>query len=84
MRSREQLAAILADDQQPTRLHTGRDWLTLGAALRRGGQRSAARDALTRADGIFVSVGAQGWIDRASAELRALVPAQWRRTVISL
>ena len=84
MRSRERLAAILADDQQPTRLHTGQDWLTLGAALRRGGQRSAARDALTVADGIFVSVGAQGWIDRASAELRALVPAQWRRTVISL
>jgi DNA-binding CsgD family transcriptional regulator len=70
--ARERLAAALAAHPDPARLQTGRNWLALGATLRRAGHRTAAREGLSRALGIFVATGARGWAERAAAELRAL------------
>lgn len=70
--SRERLAASLRAHQPATRMQTGHDWLTLGAAQRRAGQRSLAREALRKAHAIFSAAGALDWSERAAVELRTI------------
>ena len=67
----DRLAAALEADTGQTRVVTARSWLTYGEVLRRGGDRSAARAALSRAEQLFRAAGAQSWLDRVAAELRA-------------
>jgi DNA-binding CsgD family transcriptional regulator len=70
--ARTQLADALAGSSDPARVQLGRNWLALGAAQRRAGQRATARDALRRAQELFETAGARAWSERAAAELRAL------------
>jgi DNA-binding CsgD family transcriptional regulator len=70
--TRERLAAVLADEAEPSRLQAGRNWLVLGSAQRRAGERAAARESLGRAHAIFAGVGARAWAERAAGELRSV------------
>ncbi|WP_460307236.1 ATP-binding protein [Actinocorallia aurea] len=78
------LAALLSEE--PEELHTeavsrlaasgmrvwhGRALLHQGAWLRRDGRRREARDALRTAHELFASIGAEGFAERARAELAA-------------
>jgi DNA-binding CsgD family transcriptional regulator len=65
---RESVAAL---DDSPALLERGRSLAELGAALRRDGQRAAARDPLARALDLAVRCGARPLADRAREELRA-------------
>ncbi|MFG3224722.1 AAA family ATPase [Kitasatospora sp. NPDC048194] len=82
---RAALAALLSDD--PEELHAeavsrldaaglrvwhGRALLHQGAWLRREGRRGQAREALRSAHGLFTATGAEGFAERARAELAAV------------
>jgi DNA-binding CsgD family transcriptional regulator len=65
---RESVAAL---DRSPALLERARSMAELGAALRRDGQRSAARDPLARALDLAARCGARPLAARARDELRA-------------
>ena len=65
---RESVAAL---DGSPALLERARSLAELGAALRRDGQRAAARNPLGRALDLAVRCGARPLADRAREELRA-------------
>jgi DNA-binding CsgD family transcriptional regulator len=65
-------AAELGDLGFP--LDAARAHLVAGAALRRGGQRRRAAEALARAIEIFTELGAPIWLQRAEDELRRASP----------
>jgi len=65
---RESVAAL---DRSPALLERARSLAELGAALRRDGQRSAARDPLARALDLAARCGARPLAARARDELRA-------------
>ncbi len=65
---RESVAAL---DGSPALLERARSLAEFGAALRRDGQRAAARDPLGRALDLAVRCGARPLADRAREELRA-------------
>jgi DNA-binding CsgD family transcriptional regulator len=67
----DRLEAALKEDAGETKVMTARAWLTHGEVLRRSGDRSRARAALSRAQHLFRVAGAQSWFDRVAAELRA-------------
>jgi DNA-binding CsgD family transcriptional regulator len=50
----------------------GRTLLCLGSTLRRGQQKSAAREALERSRAIFEGLGAPLWAEKTNAELRRI------------
>lgn len=64
-------AAVEVLEQSPRRLEHARAFTDLGAALRRGNQRRAARDALRAGLEIAESCGARGLVVQARTELRA-------------
>ena len=64
-------AAVEVLEQSPRRLEQARALTDLGAALRRGNQRRAARDALRAGLEIAESCGARGLVVQARTELRA-------------
>ena len=65
---RESVAAL---DDSPALLERGRSLAELGAALRRDGQRAAARDPLARALDLAVRCGARPLANQAREELKA-------------
>jgi DNA-binding CsgD family transcriptional regulator len=64
-------AAVEVLEQSPRRLEHARAFTDLGAALRRGNQRRAARDALRAGLEIAESCGARALVQQARTELRA-------------
>jgi DNA-binding CsgD family transcriptional regulator len=67
-RLREAVALL---ESTPARLEHARALVDLGAALRRGNQRSAARGELARGQELAFRCGARALVDRAHAELHA-------------
>jgi DNA-binding CsgD family transcriptional regulator len=63
--------ALSQFDQLPAPFEQGRTLLALGERLRRGGQRLRARTELRLALQRFEALGADPWVRRAGAELRA-------------
>jgi DNA-binding CsgD family transcriptional regulator len=53
-------------------LELGRTMLVLGQLQRRRGERSAARETLSRAESTFDRLGASIWVDKARAEARRI------------
>ncbi|HEX9043113.1 MAG TPA: AAA family ATPase [Trebonia sp.] len=83
----DQAIALLSDSVKTLeatsgRLELARSLTELGSALRRGGQRSAARPVLRRALDIATSCGAQALAERARTELLA-TGSRPRRTRLS-
>jgi DNA-binding CsgD family transcriptional regulator len=64
-------AAVAVLEQSPARLEHARALTDLGAALRRGNQRRAARDALRAGLELAENCGARALVDRTRTELRA-------------
>jgi len=63
--------AVSMLEQSPSRLELGRALTDLGAAMRRAGQRTAAREPLAAGLELARGCGAQRLADRAEQELRA-------------
>lgn len=66
----EQAAEAHASSQDP--FEHARTLLALGAALRRGNQRRAAREKLEQARGLFRRLGAPLWAERADRDLASV------------
>jgi DNA-binding NarL/FixJ family response regulator len=64
--------AARAHDCSQDPFERARTLLALGAALRRGNQRRAAREKLEQAGGIFRRLGARLWEERASRDLASV------------
>jgi DNA-binding NarL/FixJ family response regulator len=69
-------STTLSSPRPPGTTRGARTLLALGVVRRRRRQKAAARDALTEAQGIFASVGAQVWAERAGEELRRAAGAR--------
>jgi DNA-binding CsgD family transcriptional regulator len=68
--------------RSPARAEHARTLLELGAALRRGRQRAAAREPLRRALDLATRCGADALAERATVELRA-TGARPRKAILS-
>ena len=70
--SREAARAIELGRPLEMPFELGRSILVQGQLLRRQRQKRLAKEALDRAEAVFVSLGSQPWIDRTRAEFRRL------------